>query len=487
MRDTAKSGKSGAANFGDSYQNFAAKLGLGTGNITDAGTYGFNPITRQRTILEWMHRGSWICGLAVDIIPDDSTKGGVEIHGGLDAPQIKQIEEAATVLNIWGETAEVMKWARLYGGAIGVYLVAGQNYATSLNVDTIRQGQFKGILPLDRWMLDPSINDLVTEEGPDLGKPKFYTINEAAPALRGQRVHYSRVLRMEGIRVPYQQRLNENLWSISVLERLYDRLQAFDSATAGGAQLIYKSFIRTYSIDGLRDAISAGGESLQGIVKFVEAMRMFQGIEGVTLLDTKDKFEAMSNNSFAGLSDALIHLGQQISGALQIPLVRLFGQSPAGLNSTGDSDLKTYYDNIHQQQNQHLLVGMTKVYRMLCLSEGIKPPQGFSIQFRTLWQPSEKEKSQMGKEDTDRVMSAVESQLVTPEAGVRELIARSKLTGAWAGLTEEDVQAAKLVEAPPEAMENNGIAFGGSPEKQEKQQGTSQEAGTAPETGGKAS
>jgi hypothetical protein len=35
----------------------------------------------------------------------------------------------------------------------------------------------------------------------------------------------------------------------------------------------------------------------------------------------------------------LLQFAQQLSGALNIPLTRLFGQSPAGMNSTGEGDL----------------------------------------------------------------------------------------------------------------------------------------------------
>src|SRR5690348_17001368 len=75
----------------DSFQNFMAKFGIGTDNLTSAGTYGFNPITRQRTILEWAHRGNWLSGCAVDIIADDMTRAGVDIVGNLKPEQIEQL------------------------------------------------------------------------------------------------------------------------------------------------------------------------------------------------------------------------------------------------------------------------------------------------------------------------------------------------------------------------------------------------------------
>src|ERR1039457_296404 len=140
------------------------------------------------------------------------------------------------------------------------------------------------------------------------------------------KIHYSRVLRLEGISLPYNQRLQENLWGISVIERLYDRMVMFDSATTGAAQLLYKSYIRTYAIENLREIIAAGGKAMDGLLAMVNFMRQTQGQEGITLIDSKDEFKVNTSNAFTGIGDALVHFGEQLAGALQIPLVRLFGQ-----------------------------------------------------------------------------------------------------------------------------------------------------------------
>lgn len=47
----------------DSYQNFALRLGVGTDNPMSQSTYGFNPVTRLRVLLEWCYRGGWMGGL----------------------------------------------------------------------------------------------------------------------------------------------------------------------------------------------------------------------------------------------------------------------------------------------------------------------------------------------------------------------------------------------------------------------------------------
>lgn len=191
-----------AAQTTDSFQNFTAKLGIGTDNMMSASTYGFNPISRVRTLLEWIHRGSWVGGIAVDVVADDMTRAGVELKG-VDPEQMEQIEESVVGLGVWPAINETIKWSRLYGGCIAVMLVDGQDVGTPLRLETIKKGQFRGLLVLDRWMIEPSLEDLVTQMGPDMGLPKYYVVTADAPGLQRMKVHYSRCIRVEGIRLPY--------------------------------------------------------------------------------------------------------------------------------------------------------------------------------------------------------------------------------------------------------------------------------------------
>jgi phage-related protein (TIGR01555 family) len=441
----------------DSFVNFAQRMGVGAENALTTSGYGFNPITRVRTTLEWIHRGSWLGGVAVDVVADDMTRAGVELKGDIEPEDAEKIEECAVGYAVWDKLNETIKWGRLYGGCIAVIMIDGQDYSTPLLLDRIGKDQFKGLLVLDRWMVEPSLNNLVTAPGPDMGLPKFYTVTADAPALPRLKVHHSRCIRIVGIQVPYWQRVMENLWGISVLERLYDRMIAYDSATTGAAQLVYKAYIRTYKVKGMREIIAAGGQALSGLVAYVNMMRQFQGIEGVTLMDGDDEFEHTETNAFSGLSDTLTQFGQQLSGALQIPLVRLFGQSPAGF-SNGDADLRNYYDTINQQQNKDLKIGVTKIYRAIAASEGVKLPEGFKIKFRSLWQLTEVEKSEIAKNVTEAVANAENSGIISPQTAAKELKQSSEITGIYSNLTDENIKAMsdKPIPPPEDALLNAG-------------------------------
>lgn len=451
----------------DSFINFAHKLGVGADNPLSGGSYGFNPITRNRTLLEWIHRGSWLGGVAIDLVANDMTRTGIDFTTEMSPDDSEVLSQCATALGIWPSLNEVIRWGRLYGGAIAVALVDGQDMRTPLRVETVGPGQFKGLLVLDRWMVEATTDDLVTELGPHLGLPKYYRVQANSPALRGVAIHHSRVMvRHVGITLPYQQRLTENLWGISVLERLYDRMIAFDSASTGIAQLIFKSYLRTLKIDGLREVVAQGGAAMTGLTSYVDMMRRFQGIEGMTMIDAKDEFEIQGHSAFSGVGEALDKLGDQLAGALEIPKTRLFGQSGGGLSGTNDSDMRLYYDSIKQQQQNTLYQGVIATYRMIAASKGIMVPPNFGAQFKPLWELTDTDKGNLAGSIVTAVTGALDSNLITQKGAMKELRQSSKTTGVFTNITAEDIAAAEdSIEPPPppEGMLPPGMAPPGLP------------------------
>lgn len=459
---------------GDSFQNLANRTGMGAGSQQDASNYGFSPVSRNRIQLEQCYRSSWIAGQAVDAYAEDMTREGIEFMGDIDPDKIEQLQRRITHLQIYDALCSTTKWARLYGGAIAVMLIDGQKVETPLRNDTITKGQFKGLLVLDRWVVQPSLQDLITDLGPDLGKPKYYDVIADAGGLVSMRIHHSRLIRMEGVELPYWQRISENGWGQSVLERLWDRLIPFDSVTQGAAQLVYKAHLRTYKVKGLRQILAAGGPAEKGLMKQIDMIRLYQSNEGLTLMDGEDGFEAHAY-SFSGLSDMILQFGQQISGAVGIPLVRLFGQSPSGLNSTGESDIRNYYDNISKDQEKLLRPGMSRLIDVMFRSEfGDAPPDGFDFDFRPLWQMSDDQKADVAVKVTTAVTGASDAGLIDRATALKELRQSSQITGVFSNITDEDIKAAE--EEPPPSM---GEIEEGAPDANANT-GSEKEAGKPP-------
>ena len=450
----------------DAFVNFAARLGMGAANQSSFGGYAFTPITRNRIMLDNAYRGSWICRMAVKAVAEDMCREGITLGSDMDPELLDKMYSAFNKkFIIWYKLVEAIGWGRLYVGGCAFILLDGQDMTQPLRIETVGKGQFCGLMPVDRWMLDPTVNDLVTDlRSLDLGLPKYYNIIHDAPTAPRATVHHTRFIRFEGDDLPYYQRLSENMWGLSVLEPVFDRIMAFDSATTGTAQLVYRAHLRTYGIKGLRDIIGKGGKMLEALYEQVDMMRMWQSNEGITLMDNEDVFES-TQYAFGGLDSVLIQMGQQISGALQIPLVRLFGQSPAGLNSTGESDLRMYYDGVRTQQERRLRTPLEKLIRIIARSEEVKLPDNFNFEFVPLWQLTAEQKASISAQTTQSILQGFEAGAINRATVLKELRKVSQDTGIWTSITDEQVDEAE--KEPPMPMGGQG----GMPGQGEEQQG----------------
>lgn len=440
----------------DGFANFVSRLGVGSvDNQLSEGIYELNLLTRNRMQLEAAYRGSWIVGAMIDSVAEDMTKAGVTISTSEGAKQIEDFQAGFQQLRIMHSLNEVIKWARLYGGAIGVMMIDGQAMDTPLKVDTIAKGQFTGLAVYDRWQLQPDLTTVIPS-GPEIGLPAYYTIMTSADLLAtetedaakaslagGIRVHHTRVIRQIGVKLPFFQAITEQMWGMSELERIHDRLVSFDTATMSSANLINHANLRTVKVKDLREILSTGGKAEEGLVKMFEYMRLYQSSEGLTLLDGEDDF-ATNAYTFSGLSDMMLQFGQQLSGASGIPLVKLFGQSPAGLNSTGESDIRNYYDNINAQQEADLRPGVDRLIRVTWKSYFGSPcPSDMQFKFTPLWQMTAEQKANIGRTKAETIAGAHEAGLISKAISVKELRAVSSETGLFSNITDEDITEAE--------------------------------------------
>jgi phage-related protein (TIGR01555 family) len=438
----------------DSYVNAAARLGYGTYNLASAGTYSPNLVSTNRQRLENLYTSSWLAGKAIDAYAEDCTKRGIEIHSSADPSDIEILMANWADLQVWDRIADAIRWGRLYGGAIAILLIDGQRLDSELRVSSISREQFKGLAVFDRWQLQPSLEDLITDFGPELGQPKYYTVVPGAVALSGAKVHHSRVIRITGNPLPFYRRQVEQGWGDSVLSRLLDRLLGYDAASAGTEQLVHKAHLRTLKVDNFRELVAAGGTAMEGFAKNIEFIRAAQSIEGLTVLDKDDDFE-IATYSFTGLDNVLLQMGQQLAGGLGMPLTRLFGTSPAGLNATGESDLRTYYDSIAAEQNAKLRTPITTLIDISWRSKfGTAPPEGTTFTFRSLWDLSDTEKASIASTVTTAVTTALDHGVVDRPTAMRELRQSSKITGVFSNISDAAISEAESEPPPiPEADE----------------------------------
>lgn len=432
--------------FTDSLNNYVAGFGVDTQSVLAQGnydSYSSRYITRNRFTLQSMYRSSWIVGKVVDVIAEDMTKNGIEIVAGSEDINVNKLQKKILDLGVWDSISSGIKWGKLYGGALGVLLIEGEDVTTPLNLDRVVKGSFKGIAIYDRWQAIPSY-ELCDEYGDNFGLPKSYDIYPTtvygmkdAPCIF-KNVHYSRVIRFIGIEVPNIEKPMELYWGESIVERIYDRILIFDSATYGASNLLMKSFLRILQIDGLRENIAAGGMVLDNVMKYINSVAKAQSSTGMYVIDKNDEM-ATSSFSFSGMDKALNQFGEQLAGATGIPIVRLFGQPPSGFNSSGEIDLRSYFDTIKTNQQRYLLPVFNKLIPLIYKSEfGGDIGDDWSFDFVPLWQPTDMDKSEISKNDAEIVCKLVEKGIFDREMALNYLKDKSKISGRFGTISDKD-------------------------------------------------
>lgn len=332
--------------------------------------------------LNELYQCNWVAGKVIDIIPNDMTREWRSFNGD-NTDYNEALEELDTDFNLSGMFNDAHKWARLYGTSVIIMAVDdGQEPEMKLDVDNLKPGCIRHFKVLDRNMIHQSQETYVTEDAldPNYGLPEFYSLNNS-----NQKIHNSRILRFDGVKLPQYLLQYNGYMSDSVLDRLYDPLVDLFTATTGGASMIYNMNVDVFSVEGLMELLqSPNGEAL--VKKRFSLMGLMKSFQNMIVKDTKETFETKTH-SFSGLPQLLDLYLRIISAGTDIPTTRMLGSAPGGLNATGESDLRNYYDMLRSRQKNEY--GPLLRY----LDPILKAHLGITKEYKckTLWNPLRQE------------------------------------------------------------------------------------------------
>ena len=437
----------------DAFTNMLARLGAGTPNLLEGTEYTTERMTRDFATLNALYRESWIVRRIVDVIPADMLKNWITITSGIEPAVEKKISIALRRTQLIDKLKRGMQWGRLYGGALGIMLVKhqGNDLTTPLRLDYIMPGDFAGMLIFDRWNGVSPSSELVDDvTDPEYSYPKYYTISD--PTNGGMvQIHHSRCIRFPGNLLPYWEELSELQWGASVIEPIMDDLKKRDNVSWNIAQLTFMANLRVLKMEDLGQLLSSTDAiSQRELYNTIQAQNILMSNMGLQIMDSKDSMET-HQYTFGGLADVYQQFLMDIAGAAEMPVTKLFGRSPAGMNATGQSDLQNYYDMIAEKQESYLRPILNKVLPPFIISTLGSMPDDFDFDFDPVAEPSDKERAELAKTGTDNVVAAFNAGLISQRMALQELKQQSERTGVWTNITDEDIaRASETVEVPGE-------------------------------------
>lgn len=363
----------------------------------------------ERT-LENIYRYQGFGKRIIDLITHEMTRQWFTVSGDHENVIVGRLEEIGAKEKI----RDLVRWSRLFGGAIAVVGADdGLELSDPLDENRIRSINF--IHVFDRYQVDWNTSDLYMDPlNPKYGQPEFYNVSPVSTGATF-RVHESRTLRMDGDCLPARARHLNQGWGDSVLQSCYDELKHLASAYGASANII-EDFIQTIlSVENLGDMLAAGQDEL--INKRLNIIDLSRSVANTILLDSNETYSKQAS-SISGLDNLIDRFCVALCAVTGIPYTLLMGKSPAGLQATGDADMRIFYDLIKAKQEEKLQPVLERLVHLLISSKDSNIQklglENWKIEFSPLWQLSEAEKAVFRKSvaDTDRIY--IETGVVDP-------------------------------------------------------------------------
>jgi uncharacterized protein len=378
----------------------------------------------------------------VECVPAHALLKGFNVKTG-NATEETAIETAVRSHNTLRKFRQAWTFARLYGGAVGLLGADdGRNPSEPIdmrNISTVRQIAVvtpRELTPI-RWYQDATVSTF--------GEPDLYQLTRSrGTGVQVEQVHATRLIRLDGALAEPDRRAQNNWWSESVLQRVYPYLQAYEGIFGGAATLVQESSQGVFSVQGLWRAISQDKQDeFRTRLKFMDLLR---SMSRSIVIDSTEKYERVVSPT-SGLADLLREFMYYLSAAVDVPVAVFMGQSPSGLNATGESDMRQWDNRVGAERENDLKPQLLRWVRVLCAAHdgptGGVIPEHLDITFPPL-------RTATPTEQADIYLKTAQADQIYLATGVvlPDEVAQSRFReGGWSAETTIDLDARKAIAA----------------------------------------
>lgn len=427
----------------DAFSNPAARTGYGTLDLLQATEYPLTRITQNYPLLTSLYRDHWIVQNIITTIPDDIVRKWYKVKTAIAPEYMDRMTRLERRTRIRDKLLQGMYWGRLYGGAAGVIMVKGHgDMSRPLDLDMIYPDSFQGLHILDRWNGIYPEQELVTDpDDPDFGLPEYYSIRDEGTGTTVSKVHHSRVVRFIGRELPWQEKVHELYWGESEIEAVYNELIKRDNVSSNIAALTFRANVNYLETEGMDQLLGAANVEMQ--------RRFWQKMQAMSIMESNfgtrivDKGDTMHNTqyTFTGLPDVYDRMMMDVAGAARTPVTKLFGRSPAGMNATGESDMRNYYDYIDGLRETSFRSVVERLLPIMALSAWGTVPDDLDVDFPPMQTPDAREVAEIGERKTAAILAAYQADLFDAATAQKELKSMEEESGMYGSITDEAVKA----------------------------------------------
>ena len=383
----------------DGYVNLLNKYGTTHDNSE---SYGFErePLIPDMQLTS-LYEGNGLFTKIIDAPAEEALKHGFDLrlkNDELDA----FVEEALDDLEWEEKAATAIKWARLYGGAIIVMLIDdGRGLEEPVDWKSIRS--IDELRVYERAIVQPDTTSLYTQDiggkgagnrVSKFGQPEFYYVSSIYGSFK---VHESRCLVFRNGVLPELVSDSTYLfWGMPEYVRIRRALRETITSHTDATKMLERSVQAIYSMKGLA-ALLTTDDGENAVLKRLQVIDMARGLLNSIAIDSEGESYDFKVAQFSGVKDVIDATCNMLSALTNIPQTILFGRSPAGENSTGESDMENWYSFVERIQKLMLKRNLRNlldvVFRAGVYSGEIEEEPDYKLKFNPLWSLSDTEQA----------------------------------------------------------------------------------------------
>lgn len=364
-----------------------------------------NVLTYEDAISLW--RGDDLAARAVTMVPEEVFSRGYDINFANEAnfEDLKEdVEEQILELKLDELVERALCYERAFGGA-AILMDVDDGRTVDQPMDPAKIKKINALTVLEPIEIYPA-SYYQDPASAKYGEPEYYRLqsftvsgagtvigvtDRRAPPPTTLLIHETRLVVFGGIRVSRYQRntsLMGPLWGDSVFIRLIEILRDFNVAWSAAGLLPIDFAQSVISIENLMQLVATHPDKLAARMSAVELSR---SVARVVLVDAKEKYQRESTN-LSGLPELMNTLAMRLAAALDTPMIKLFGHSPAGLGNPGANELADWHDRIRSIQRRRVCPILRFFVKLLMKTlRQRKLPSKWDIVFRNLTHQTEKD------------------------------------------------------------------------------------------------
>jgi phage-related protein (TIGR01555 family) len=254
-------------------------------------------------------------------------------------------------------------------------------------------GDLKGFVVIDPLWVSPVNYNATDPLKPDFLKPWTWYV-------MGKEVHSSRLMIVRSRELPDLLKAAYNFGGLSLSQIAKPYVDNWLRTRQSVSDLIH-----SFTVFVLKTVM---GNITQATETFLARLQLFilgRDNQGLFVVDKEqEEFDNVSA-PLGGIEELQAQAQEQMAAVWKLPLVKLLGITPAGLNNTTDGEIRVLYDHIHAVQEKDYRPHVKRCSEVIQLNEFGEIDPDIDFEFEPLWELDDAGKSAVQKTqaDTDAV------------------------------------------------------------------------------------